>query len=162
MKIDDISELTAHIGGLDASALVTIEGFCKSGKTCLAKHLSHRLGIRSVDSDDFVAKQSGNSPYVQLLDLARLKENLEQRPVLLSGICLRDILSEIGLRSSVSIYVMRMSASDVWHDGMDMEAIYTGTEPMPHEPHASAYLYHVAHRPHLDSDVTYQWVEGNA
>ena len=97
--------------------IIGIDGFPEAGKTTLAGCLKEvLLDADVVSTDDHLETQRGNRGYVELLNLAGIKDSVEKsiwagRRVILEGICLREVIacSAIPTDSIVHVYVKRIS-----------------------------------------------------
>jgi hypothetical protein len=79
--------------------LITFDGCMLAGKTGLMREIARRLGAQGLDLDDFVDRQQG--VFVEALRLQELTAAIEQAHaktgvVLLSGICMLEVLERIG------------------------------------------------------------------
>ena len=117
-------------------------------------------------ADNPVETQGSNKGYVELLNLAGIKDSVEKsiragRRVILEGICLREVIacSAISTDSIVHVYAKKTSKnSDLWHDGCDLEDFKHGDCALaPIEPHLSAFRYHEKLCPHQLADFEYCW-----
>ena len=145
--------------------VIGIDGFLLAGKTTLASQLAVMLDADVVSSDDYVEIQGGNKEYIDRLNLAGIKDSAEKsihagRRVILEGICLREIIarSEIPAHSIVHVYAKRISNSNLWHDGENLEDFNRGDHVIPcPEPHLSAFRYHEKVCPHKSADFEFRW-----
>jgi hypothetical protein len=150
-KLDD---LVARIEHLPLPRVIGVEGFSGSGKSRLADDLAARLSATAVHLDRFLPPPAGGpQPYVERLDLPALAAALTSDPVVIvEGICLRDTLERIGVALHFVVYLKRVSAVGLWHDGLGMEDFEAGRETITHEPERSDMLYHCARGPHTLAD----------
>jgi hypothetical protein len=109
-------------------ALVGVEGFCGSGKSCLAKRLA-QLGVgRSLDTDSYLPALSSEEAdsYTDRLKASDLKADIQgaqdETGVVLSGVCLRQVLQRLGIEADVFICVKRLVGPHYWADGTDLHS----------------------------------------
>lgn len=138
-----------------------VEGFSQAGKSSFANKLSHALGWgRAIHLDTMTLemdKQPQDSArYADHLDRDRIFQEVESgRPLVVEGVCLRDVVE--GMRTSAAhrIYVARVSRPGkgtlIWHDGVEMADSKV-------EPCSGNWLmrdiiaYHYRVRPHATSE----------
>ena len=155
-----------RIRKLGAVRIVGIEGSYGAGKTYLGRSLAKHLNGSLFSTDCFVATQGGHTGYVDRLDLYRLKKVITEalrlsQPVILEGICLRDVISRVPpMPVDLFIYVKVLSG-ETWHYGADLEDFEQGgCESAIREPHLSVHKYHHRTQPHKRADVIYVRQEG--
>jgi len=95
-------ELASLIAALP-DALVAIDGFQGAGKSALATEIAATLGMRCVHLDDFLL--SGRAGFVEFLKYPELSNALANRPVLVEGVCLLEVLERLALRPDMLVYV---------------------------------------------------------
>ncbi len=84
-----------------------------------------------------------------------------QSRIMISGVCIRDVLDRLGLKADRHIYVKRMSGL-VWADEDD--AVGYGLEQFaeagfpPSGLQLEVHRYHLAETPHLKRDYEYERV----
>jgi len=82
-------------------------------------------------------------------------------PSIVEGICLRDVLSRVGIAPARFVYVKRTSSTGLWHDEFHLEDFEAGNCKFEiEEIHLSDFKYHQSKRPHEQADLIYEWVEG--
>jgi hypothetical protein len=104
---------------------IGIDGVTGAGKTQLADELSLALEVPVLDVDDYVHRNQGG--YVDFVDYPALASALAKIPAfILCGVCLREILGNLGTELDGHIYIMRMREglwadedSCVFPDGVD-------------------------------------------
>jgi len=97
-----IDEIAEQIRWTDAS-LIALDGLPGSGKTTFAASLSALLTIRAVHLDDYLGRDcTGFTDFLRYEDLQRA---LLQRPVIVEGVCMLDVLDRLELRPDQFIYV---------------------------------------------------------
>jgi tRNA A37 threonylcarbamoyladenosine biosynthesis protein TsaE len=163
--------------------IVSIDGWSGSGKTTLARDLADRLSLRRCELDEYVHEQRGG--FLEHLDYPRLSTALANvrtasAPVLVDGICVLEVLERLGLRSDLKVYVRKISASGIWHDGLNLDPSRTAEEVIEEdrqsaerwaemhgkklgeggEPLAWEVLrYHYGYLPHESADVYFNRIE---
>ncbi|MFT0733431.1 hypothetical protein [Ralstonia wenshanensis] len=85
--------------------LITFDGCMLAGKTGLMREIARRLEVQGLDLDDFVDRQQG--VFVEALRLQELIAAIQQASaksgvVLLSGICMLEVLERIGRESAIN------------------------------------------------------------
>jgi len=160
----NIDDVCARMRELAPGAIVGLEGFSGSGKTKFAHQLSLRLSVNVQHVDSFATAFDNPPRYLDCLDLVKLRRALEEgeqsRPLIVEGICLRDVLSRIGMSATTYVYVKRIGKNGLWYDGLHLEDFEAGN-PIPGdtaEPHHSDLEYHARIRPHELADLTYERV----
>jgi len=147
----DLDQLCVHLRTLPQGSLVGIEGFMGSGKTHLSDALGTALGWHVVHTDEFVARKDTGEPYVQVLDLQRLKQHISTAVMagstLVDGICLGEVLARIAISVDTTVYVRRMAANGLWHDGLHLDDFKTDPSSVASEPGISDFQYHLRERP---------------
>ena len=135
--IADIDSLMAEITALCPSrnGIVSIDGFCGSGKTTLVGQLCPKLSAVHIEVDRFLDRNKGT--YVGFLRYGELKRELTEAltqnvPVLVEGVCLRQILERISVQDSMSIYVKRVGAGG-WSDGSAVQLYSSAEEAIARE-----------------------------
>lgn len=96
---------------------IGIDGVKGAGKSHLADELSVLLGIPVLDVDDYLHQHQGG--YVDFIDYPALATALRSMPALiLNGVCLRQVLANVGMDLDGHVYVMRMR-NGLWVDEHD-------------------------------------------
>lgn len=104
---------------LKSKGIVSIDGVDGVGKSTLASKIAKELSFPLIEIDIFVQeKQSG---YIDHIDYNRLKKRIreniiENRLVILEGICIQQVLDKIGLNSFIKIYVKVIDSYGFWMD----------------------------------------------
>src|SRR5690348_2629622 len=106
-SVDDVAG--ALRGRLGERGLVGIDGWTGVGKTTLAKSLAETLGCKTYDLDEALDRDQRN--YVSALRLDEIAAALTSptRVLLVSGVCLRQVLQEVERSADLHIYVKRMA-----------------------------------------------------
>src|SRR3954462_3451248 len=151
--------MCGRLSELTPGSIAALEGFCGSGKTMLADQLGERLPMAVFHVDSFASKFDKPPVYTACLDLGRLRQALAERdksgPSIVEGICLRDVLSLVGIVPTTFVYLNRIGQNRLWYDGLHLEDFEAG-HPIPgdtEEPHRSDLEYHVRVRPHEAAHV---------
>lgn len=93
---------------------IGVDGVDGAGKAYLAEELAQALGCPALDLDDYLHKNQGG--YVDFIDYPALSAALSSMPAfILSGLCLREVLSHLALDLDGHIYIKRMR-HDLWVD----------------------------------------------
>ncbi|MBP0590489.1 hypothetical protein J8I87_12325 [Paraburkholderia sp. LEh10] len=141
--------------------LVTFDGCMLAGKTQLMREIARRLGIQGLDLDDFVTRQQG--VFVEAVRLQELTAAIEQvrakfGVVLLSGICILEVLELIGRESNLTVYV-QANNRDGTPDDIDLIGAETGRRPELIEFFGDlddeCFSYHARYRPRNGADVLF-------
>lgn len=143
---------------LTAPAIIGVDGWTGVGKTTLAKALANALDGSSYDLD--CALNRNMKRYTSALRLAEVSEALQrpERPLFVSGICLRQVLANVGHSATAHIYVKRM-ATWGWADEDELKG------SIPEVPGASGERvreelrrYHQEWSPHVRADFEFRWI----
>ncbi len=153
-QLEDLANaLSEKVGN---SGIVGIDGWTGVGKTTLAMDLARELGAAFFDLDCALIHDQGE--YVLALRMSEISIALAKRhrPLMLSGVCLFEVLAQLGTRPDASVYVKRM-AKWGWADedevtGLVFEVPGAGGNAIRHEMR----LYHQKWQPHLDADFEFQ------
>lgn len=115
--------------------------------------------------DNFARKFDQPPPYAECLNIGQLHRALEQReqtrPIVVEGICLRDVLTLVDVSASIFVYLKRIGINGLWYDELHLEE-FEREEPVPGnliEPHRSDFDYHARVRPHEKADLVFERVE---
>jgi len=130
VRIRTVAQLAAAVRGA-GRAWCWVEGFPEAGKSTLASALARELRWRHVELD--------SSSYGRDLDAKDVAEHIDPAKVLAAlgaasqrqnvvadGVCLRDIVRQLGnAEPAFAIYLARVSRSAaggfIWHDGLELE-----------------------------------------
>ena len=130
----------------------------------LADQLSERVPMAVFHVDSFASKFDEPPAYTACLDLVRLRQALTERdksrPCIVEGICLRDVLSLVGIVPTIFVYLKRIGENGLWYDGLHLHNFEAG-HPIwgdTEEPHRSDFEYHARVRPHEAAHVIYERV----
>jgi len=142
--------MTTLASALEGARFVAIDGWLGCGKTRAASELAPLLGASAVDLDCFLNRDAGFMHGLRFEQLAAAVE-ASPRPIVLSGVCIWDVLDRLGLSADIVVYVKRMGGH-LWRDegeilGGDLEVYELGgcpAEPLYYEVRD----YHLAREPH--------------
>jgi len=104
--INTENELIAALKNIsfDSKSIVSIDGVDGVGKTTLSSKIAQELCISNIELDDFVQKNQNG--YINHIDYDRLlKKIITDKPVVVEGICVLEILNRIQIKPDVSIYI---------------------------------------------------------
>ncbi len=161
---------------------IGIDGADGAGKSHLARQLSEVLGYPVLDLDDYLFKNQGG--FVPFIDYPALVAALKSMPeMILSGVCMREVLANAGSPLDAHIYIKRMRHglwSDehacVFPDGVEatIETLSRQTallsrfmDERPDDPSQSSersepdlseelMRYHDQYEPHETADIIYE------
>lgn len=141
--------------------MITFDGCMLAGKTKLMREIASRLGVQGLDLDDFVERQQGM--FIEALRLQELTAAIEQARaksgvILLSGICMLEVLERIGRESDLAVYV-QANNQDNEPDDIDLIGAETGRRPelieFFGELEDECFSYHARYRPRNGADVLF-------
>jgi uridine kinase len=149
--------------------LIGIEGRMLEGKSCLAKRLKEDLRLHAIHVDDYRPKPILDLPYLKTLDIPALVAHLDEiqsefptTPLIIEGICLREVLDAIARKLDLSIYVKKLSPQGLWHFQFDIEDYNNDPRSMGNMPRAlykDEMRYHREFEPHERADFYFEWTE---
>ncbi|MGI0025456.1 MAG: hypothetical protein ACREA4_09990, partial [Nitrososphaera sp.] len=87
-----------------AAATIGIDGYLGAGKTTVAKTLSRQTGYRCVHLDQYLDPRKGG--FLDNLDLATLKMAIEERPLIIEGLCLLKVLAQLQANVDFLVFVV--------------------------------------------------------
>ena len=143
---------------------VWVEGFVQAGKSVFATQLAQALTWQPAIHLDHMLlerdKQPDSPRYTDHLDRERIRIAVTSGPVVVEGVCLRDVAEGMRPERAIRLYIARVSrpgAGDlIWHDCVEMR------EP---ENVSDNWLvrdvmdYHRRVRPHANSDLVLVRIE---
>jgi hypothetical protein len=182
-RMVDLAADVARRHALEPARIISVDGWDGSGKTTLATDLAAHLSFAHYELDAYLHREQGG--FLEHLDYARLATALRTRapatqPPLVEGICVLQVLDRLDLRSDIKIYVRRISASGIWHDGLRIDPSKTVEQVIAddrraaelwaeidgeqfvrgHEPLAWEVIrYHYAYTPHETADFYFNRIE---
>jgi hypothetical protein len=112
------------------SGIVSFDGCDGAGKTTLAQKISDALGHDVVDLDKHLVRDTGE--FVNAIRLAELVKDIDgaltrSRVVLLSGVCMQQVLAAVNRSAAVSVYVQRNTSAGLPGD-IDFIGVESGVE----------------------------------
>lgn len=161
--VRSVSELEGLLKSV-TSGLVTFDGCDGAGKTYLARQIASAMGLTSIDLDCYLVKETGN--FVSALRLDELTcaigAALARSPVvLLSGVCMRQVLEAIDRSDSMYVYVQRNTSTGQVADSafIDVESgVEVGLEYIKScfsGLDSEVYTYHRKYRPWTNADIVF-------
>jgi hypothetical protein len=96
--------------------IISIDGCCGVGKSILATKIANSCSAKVLELDKFLIKKTGH--YVKSMkwcDLRAAVKNamITSNIVVIEGICIKSILSKLGLLPDLTIYVQMLSKAGV-------------------------------------------------
>lgn len=163
MVFTDEAELISHLRSVavERACVIAIDGVDGAGKSTVAVRLAESLNCgTALDVDSFLEREQ--EKYVGALRIDLLRQQVQQRdggPVVLAGICMREVLDRIGLQADLHVYVKRMAVWG-WADEDEVEGLQIDEiERLLGSENAlkrELKAYHSRFKPHLRADVTYE------
>ncbi len=96
---------------------IGIDGVEGAGQSYLAEELSQGLDIPMLDLDHYLHQNQGG--YVDFIDYPALSAAISSMPAfILSGMCVREVLENLGATLDAHIYIQRMRGG-IWIDEED-------------------------------------------
>jgi len=93
---------------------IGVDGVDEAGSARLADELSLAFACPVLDVDDYLHKNQGG--YIDFIDYPALKSAVSSMPsFILCGVCLREVLENLGATLDGHIYIKRMSQG-MWMD----------------------------------------------
>ena len=93
---------------------IGVDGVDAASNTDLAEELTEALEVPLLNVDDYLYQNQGG--YIDFIDYPALKTALSSMPAfILCGLCLREILANLGTELDGHIYIMRMR-DGLWMD----------------------------------------------
>ncbi|MEM7700749.1 MAG: shikimate kinase [Pseudomonadota bacterium] len=136
--------------------VVGIDGWTGVGKTTLGERLAKELGGTFFDLD--CALTHDRKAYVSAIRISEVSEAFanQRRPLVVSGICLLEVLEKAAVKLDSSVYVKRMAAWG-WADEDELRGIDFGVPGASGEPvREELRRYHQNWQPHLSADYEFQ------
>jgi hypothetical protein len=108
MEVASITELSRALENRGA-AIIGVDGYLGVGKTTVATRLSKQTGYSCVHLDDYLVPHKGG--FVENLYLPALKTVIGERPIIIEGLCLLEVLERLQINADFLVYVTGISAS---------------------------------------------------
>jgi len=177
-----ITELNTAIGNRKG-AIIGIDGCDGVGKTTLGRNIAKLLKMKHLDLDAYIIEKSDN--FLNNICDKRLKadiESLKKESLIISGICLLEILERNQINPDILIYVKKYDNSGMlWRDeddctiqGDPYELLENrvrnynkimgkegGFDPKDYRYEADKILYHQKYKPHEKADIIFMRKEGD-
>jgi len=142
--------------------LIAIDGVPGAGKSTLRRDLARDLQFSDIELDDFLVRDQNS--FVDALRLSDLAHAVFEvpKPILLSGACILQVLSQLGLRADCLVYVKRMAiwgwADEGEIEGTELDDIgaLLGLKPDDMALHLEVRAYHQKYKPHVIADIMYE------
>jgi adenylate kinase family enzyme len=107
---DLILSAILFIKSKNENTIIALDGFDGAGKTEFAQLLTNKIEVAHIDIDSFYLNQSGEK-YLEKIKYNRLLNDilsiLEEKTIILDGICSLEILNRIKLKPSLHIYFIK-------------------------------------------------------
>jgi hypothetical protein len=150
---DAVAKIAAELPS--KAKLVRLDGFMSVGKSCLGRQLAERIHGILVDSDDFASHSEEERPYIDCLNVRKLRSVLLERAnagvTILAAVCSKEVFPPQDGLAEFSVYLKRLSFSTpnwpYWHRDPDVE------ETPSRALEKSIHEYHLKFRPHEASDL---------
>jgi hypothetical protein len=185
-KINELEEEIQRKYSKLYNVIVVIDGADGIGKTKIAKQLAVTLGFIHLEVDSFIDKNKGsylNHIHYEKLKSAIKNELLKFRGIIVDGICMQNIVEQISLQPTLSIYIKRMRTLDnhiwwadadrlisnlvpeeylrkSWQEAKEFRQLMgeevSDCDPLTDSITKDLYTYHYYYRPHERSNIIYE------
>jgi len=108
MEVASITELSRALENRGA-AIIGVDGYLGAGKTTVATRLSKQTGYGCVHLDDYLNPHKGG--VVENLDLSALQAAAGERPLIIEGLCLLEVLERLQISADFLVYVAGINPS---------------------------------------------------
>lgn len=165
---EDSAETIARDVRMSGAPWVWVEGFVQSGKSSFADRLALALGWQPAIHLDHMTLESDGQPkdssrYADQLDRARIRVAVTARPVVVEGVCLRDVVGGMRPEAAIRLYVASASRASahhlIWHDGVELQQPGNVSDNWLVR---EVMEYHRRVRPHTNSDLLLVGIEDDA
>ena len=143
--------------------IATVDGWLGSGKSCIGREMSRLTPMWAFDLDAFIVQRK--EAFLDALALQSLRAAIVtwEARIVITGVCVREVLERIEIQADLHIYTKRMSHNyNYWADedevignGISIMACHPEVEDSP--LHNEVHRYHLNYEPHLNSTFEYQW-----
>lgn len=144
---------------MGARAIIGIDGWTGAGKSTLASALAEQLNASTYDLD--TALNRDRECYVAALKIDEIASALTRHAglLLVSGICLRQVLEMAGHGADAHIYIKRM-ATWGWADEDELSGTLAGISGSVGGDNTRGEMraYHTTYQPHLNADFEFHWL----
>ncbi len=161
-EVTDVSDLESLLRTVE-HGLIAFDGCTSAGKTTLMNNLARRLKCPAIDLDQYLDRQRGE--FVNALRLPALTDAIEQGRqqspvVLVSGVCMREVLDRLQFTAAMNIYVQRNSRTGIPSDldFLDLEDGHQVDDTLASllsDLDLEIAAYHERYRPRRNADVVY-------
>jgi len=120
VSVQDAINTVENIIGARSVRIISVDGVDGSGKSYLAKFLSHSSKYSYIDIDgEYLIPNNGK--FIEFINYKKLKSDINcflasGYILVIDGICATKILKNIGLEADVKIYIKKTIAGE-WRDG---------------------------------------------
>jgi len=149
---------------LKSKGIVSIDGVDGVGKSRFASKIAKELSFPLIEIDTFVKEQQGG--YIDHIDYNRLNESIreniiEDRLVILEGICVQQVLKQLHQKSNVKVYIRVIDKYGFWMDQIRLFPPDKSADEIIAERRKKGFSlghvediirYHYTFKPHEDVD----------
>lgn len=117
----DPADLTDRLRDLIGTegVVVSVDGIDGSGKSNLGRILARRLDAVHIEIDDFLDRKKGG--FIDHIRYSELEEAIQsilsENICIVEGCCALEVLQRLNIIPTVTVYVKRIVAGFLWHDG---------------------------------------------
>ena len=188
MTTQSLDEVYSHVKSvLDSSEIniISIDGWTGSGKSHFLDNFEIEANKLSID--DYFERHTGL--YLDVIRYDELKKAISEVDglIIIEGICILEVLDNIGINPDIKIYIKRLGAGETWfeeeyinektaedvfkEDDKDLEYdIVTGEKRVISDIEKELtkkrqgvfydlVRYHYEYTPHINSDVIYERID---
>lgn len=149
---DKLVEELRGIKSVNSNIKIGIDGFNGTGKSNLAYRLGADLVVNTINIDDFLTPNLGG--FLEHINYGNLRQRCDcfrNRPLIIEGCCLLNILEIIDIKCEILVYCRDISeGTRLWHDGdIFINAEYYAGTPShaPNSLEADLFAYHKKYKP---------------
>ena len=136
--------------------VIALDGWYSSGKSWLGRTVAFCAKRTWIDLDDLLKRDQ--RAYVDHLNLAQLQAEIDRGSgIVISGVCMREVLSRIRPPATVHVYIKRMTRHG-WAEEGEAEGKSSSVDLIipPSALELEVRRYHSAWRPHERADVIFE------